>query len=354
MESFFAKMTWPDRGPGLRGHGEHGPYLSVIVPMLLYSGACDYAGQHSHLLDRYPLSGTGFTRLHLTVQTVHQLTTQLQAVEAGRALRKDVTRQMRPFTVELGPARLGVTAVTAAVYPEDSFRVLYTLVRDALESVEGVTLRPAEARFWPHVTLGYATREFDGDVLNGELRELRPDRPLVIIDRVHLVEMIQEPAAAVPYHWKLLQEFTFEQDPVPAPADTEQTLAAALLLMADRAHVNDGHWLASPALETARNVLGVPTTGRATHQELWHQPDRFKVAAAFLEPGGASRYTLLANGMTGQSYKAEVDQAGTLSVTLPNGLPVQNPDEPPYRELYDGIRAAIRRHQHPDYIDDET
>ncbi|MFI1201674.1 hypothetical protein ACH4VR_19845 [Streptomyces sp. NPDC020883] len=66
-------------------------------------------------------------------------------------------------------------------------------MRKAVSAVEGINLRPAGERAWPHSTVAYFR---SGDVhdaaFNRRLRAIRPDRVEISINRVHAVYMQQD------------------------------------------------------------------------------------------------------------------------------------------------------------------
>ncbi|MBM7174004.1 hypothetical protein JQK87_37745, partial [Streptomyces sp. G44] len=109
----------------------------------------------------------------------------------------------------MGPTWPGVTAVTVAMYPETGMAELNRRVRAAAEAVPGIELRPAATKFWAHSTLAYVRDgAVDDRLLNRGLRFLRPERVDVTIDRVHLVNQQQDPAAGY-YTWEVVEEFPF-------------------------------------------------------------------------------------------------------------------------------------------------
>ncbi|MER5549619.1 hypothetical protein ABT072_46305, partial [Streptomyces sp. NPDC002589] len=121
-----------------------------------------------------------------------------------RAARTELS-MVPPCEVQLGPVWPGVTAITAAVYPEDGLAALNAGARAAAESVPGITLRPPQP-FWGHSTLAYALDDFDDRRLNRGLRALRPDRVTLTIDRIALVNEYQDPVAGY-YTWDVIEEF---------------------------------------------------------------------------------------------------------------------------------------------------
>lgn len=201
METFFnsARLaTWA-----------HGPLLHYLVLLNRYEDYCAYVRAHRDLLGKFTphVCAVPERWLHATVQGIHHPTTSEQT-----ALLVDATTErlagMRPFRVQLGPTWPGVTAVTAAMYPEDGMADLTRRVRAGALSVPGVTLRPEEN--WPHTTLAYARDGgFDDRPLNRRLRGIRPDRPDIEIDRVHLVSQRLDPEAGY-YTWDIVHEFVFE------------------------------------------------------------------------------------------------------------------------------------------------
>ncbi|WP_413100211.1 hypothetical protein [Streptomyces sp. Inha503] len=92
------------------------------------------------------------------------------------------------------PVWPGPNAVTVAMYPENQLAALTARVRKAVSGVEGINLRPAGERAWPHSTLAYFRA---GDVhdaaCNRRLRSIHPDRVEITINRVHAVYMHQDP-----------------------------------------------------------------------------------------------------------------------------------------------------------------
>lgn len=196
MEPFFTdKKAWEGGGP----------YLHVLILLGEYPEARAYAAAHRDVLADWPLSTVGEDWLHITVQGVHHPTTPEQK-DLLRASLREKMREVPSFSVELGPVWPGVTAVTAAVYPENGMDRLYRQVRAACDEVPGISLRKAEKRFWPHWTLAYTLESFNGDVLNRKLRGVRPARPGITVSAVHLVEQRQDRRAGR-YTWTSAEEF---------------------------------------------------------------------------------------------------------------------------------------------------
>ncbi|MFG3043154.1 hypothetical protein ACGFYZ_40280 [Streptomyces sp. NPDC048330] len=184
VENFFSpKRTWPD-----------GPYLHFIA-QLDDPEYARFTQAHEELLSAYgERVGTVPPQwLHWTVQGVHHGLTRDQVERAVEAVRKDLAWNGPSTTVQMGPVWPGPSGVTAAMYPEGQLAAITARVRKALSAVEGVSLRPAGERAWPHSTVAYFR---SGDVhdaaFNRRLRSLRPDRVEITINRVHAVYMRQD------------------------------------------------------------------------------------------------------------------------------------------------------------------
>ncbi|MFE6779051.1 2'-5' RNA ligase family protein [Streptomyces sp. NPDC057702] len=197
MEPFFTPhRIWPGGGP----------FPHVLVPLGAYPPARAYARAHADLLAGHGdlLGVAPGDWLHATVQGVHHPVNADQEDRLRAALRAELAGT-RPFAVQLGPVWPGVTAVTAALYPEDGMAELNRRARAAAHRVPGITPRPPEARFWAHATLAYARRAFPDQRLNRALRALRPARVTLTVDRVHLVTQRQHPERGY-YTWDVTEE----------------------------------------------------------------------------------------------------------------------------------------------------
>jgi hypothetical protein len=146
--------------------------------------------------------------LHSTILGIHHAVSSGQMERLRSAARREL-RTMRPFSVQLGPTWPGVTAVTAAMYPETGMVELAERIQTAASSVQGVTLSNSEGGFWPHVSLCYAragsTAAADR-ALNRGLRRLRPERVETTVDRVHLVWQRQDLVRLL-YTWERIDEY---------------------------------------------------------------------------------------------------------------------------------------------------
>ena len=200
MEKFFSDTkVWPAGGP----------FPHFLVLLCEYPEYRAYARAHHHLLGQYPhLAIVPEEWLHATVQGIHHTVTAEQTEQLQTAARKELAG-MRPFRVQLGPTWPGITAITVAIYPEAGMAELNARAQASAASVPGITLRPSRARHWPHTTLAYARAESTDDrQLNRALRELRPERVELVIDRVHLVSQSQDLTRGI-YTWDVVEKFVF-------------------------------------------------------------------------------------------------------------------------------------------------
>ncbi|MFI9176165.1 hypothetical protein [Streptomyces lincolnensis] len=181
-----------------------GPYPHFLILLGEHPAYRAYAEAHHGLLSDYPLGVVPAQWLHGTILGLHHRITPDQLESLRRAARTQLTAAA-PCEVQLGPVWPGVTAITAALYPEDGLAALDARARAAAESVPGITLRPPEP-FWGHSTLAYALDAFDDRALNRGLRALRPDRVTLTVDRIALVNEYQDPAAGY-YTWDVVEEF---------------------------------------------------------------------------------------------------------------------------------------------------
>lgn len=201
METFFdsARVSTWAKGPFLHFH----VLLSKDTDYRAYSRA------HRGLLNDFGehLGVVPEDWLHCTVQGLYHSTTGEQTTQLIGATRRELAG-MRPFTIQAGPTWPGVTAVTVAMYPETGLAEVNKRVRAAADTAPGIELRPAEEKFWAHSTLCYVRDgNFDDQLLNRQLRELRPARVNVTIDRVQLVTQRLDLATGY-YTWEVVEEFT--------------------------------------------------------------------------------------------------------------------------------------------------
>ncbi|MFF4520497.1 hypothetical protein [Streptomyces bluensis] len=184
MESFFSpKRTWPN-----------GPYLHFVA-ILDDPEYQEFTQAHHDLLSEYD-DQVGIVPaqwLHWTVQGIHHHLTRDQVERAVEAVRKELAWNASQMTVQMGPVWPGPSAVTVAMYPEEQAAAHNTLVRKAVSTVDGIRLRPAGDRYWPHSTAAYYR---SGDVhdaeFNRRLRAIRPARVEISVSRLHAVYMRQD------------------------------------------------------------------------------------------------------------------------------------------------------------------
>ncbi|MFD8609543.1 hypothetical protein [Streptomyces sp. NPDC059631] len=197
MESFFSpKRMWAQ-----------GPYLHFVAK-LDGPAYVDYTRAYHELLAEYGgrVGTVPAEWLHWTVLGVHHTLTREQVERAVERVREKLADCGRSMDVELGPVWPGASAVTVAMHPEPPLAAVTTSVREAVSAVEGISLRPAPDREWPHSTLAYyRTGDVHDARFNRRLREIRPDRVKISIDRIHAVYMHQDLSLGY-YRWDHLAE----------------------------------------------------------------------------------------------------------------------------------------------------
>lgn len=144
--------------------------------------------------------------LHWTVLGVHHPLTREQVERAVERVRTKLADCGGCVDAELGPVWPGPSAVTVAMDPEPPLAAVTSHVRDAVSAVDGISPRPAPEREWPHSTLAYyRTGDVHDARFNRRLREIRPARVKISVDRVHAVYMHQDLALGY-YRWDHLAE----------------------------------------------------------------------------------------------------------------------------------------------------
>lgn len=259
MESFFSpKKVWPD-----------GPYLHFLIT-LDDPGYLAFAEAHHELFAkpkyRARLGVVPNQWQHSTVQGVHHRLTRDQVERAVEAVRKELAWNAWQPTVQMGPVWPGPSAVTVAMYPEDGLANLNALVRKALSTVEGLQMRPAGDRMWPHTTAAYYRSDDVHDAsFNRALRAVRPDRVEITLTHIDAVYMRQDIERGY-YTWDHLAALPFCATP-------KLTVAERLDELSGRA-AREGSKLWSEVWERARAVvtpaLGheeISTTGTASGEE---------------------------------------------------------------------------------------
>ncbi|MER0477365.1 hypothetical protein ABR737_03125 [Streptomyces sp. Edi2] len=197
MESFFSpKRTWAQ-----------GPYLHFVA-RLDDPAYVEYTRAHHDLLAEYgdQVGTVPAEWLHWTVLGIHHDLTRDQVERAVERVRTKLADYGGSVDAELGPVWPGPSAVTVAMHPEPPLTAVTTKVREAVSTVDGISPRTAPDREWPHSTLTYyRTGDVHDARFNRRLREIRPDRVKISIDRVHAVYMHQDLDLGY-YRWDHLAE----------------------------------------------------------------------------------------------------------------------------------------------------
>lgn len=172
-----------------------------------------FARSHAELLSCHreltPIP-TGW--LHATIQSIGPLSPgQGDAIAAAT---RSAVRGFAPFELEVGPAQAIDNGIVAALYPEDRISALYRTLRQATENVLGTgALPPADARFWPHMSLAYSNAHWNADGLSKSLLKLRPPRARMTVTRAVLVD--QQQLWRDQYTWTTIAEIPLGQAPEP-------------------------------------------------------------------------------------------------------------------------------------------
>lgn len=182
----LAKGEWPDGGPY--------PHVLVIPRSPEWTA---FVNAHKPVLRPFVedkrLGAVPSASTHLTIQGVFGSVTPADMDQITTTVRHAVS-DLEPFDMQLGPAQVGRSGITVAVWPEGPIDKLYGRVRDGLEAVHGLPdLRPRADRFWPHISLAYGLTPFHSDDLIAEVRDLRPERVSVTVAEVAVVWEYQRP-----------------------------------------------------------------------------------------------------------------------------------------------------------------
>lgn len=297
MESFFSpKKVWPD-----------GPYLHFLIT-LDDPGYLAFAEAHHELFAepkyRARLGVVPNQWQHSTVQGVHHRLTRDQVERAVEAVRKELAWNAWQPTVQMGPVWPGPSAVTVAMYPEEGLANLNALVRKALSTVEGLQMRPAGDRMWPHTTAAYYRSDDIHDAgFNRALRAVRPDRVEITVNRVDAVYMRQDIERGY-YTWDHLVA-------LPLCAARKLTVAERLDELSGQA-AREGSKLWSEAWERARAVV-TPALG---HKEF----STTSTASGEEHIDGASAlaialYVMYTPGSSGRGFVMKADSEPKWSAT---------------------------------------
>ena len=126
-----------------------------------------YFARVREIVARYPdvITPVAQENLHMTIQSIDRLNhdgvrvDDEQLAVAATAVRKELAG-MRPFDIEIGPARASGSAGIVEIWPETGPAELYRRVRTGLLAA-GLSLPPAQAHFWCHMSCGYGLVDTD-------------------------------------------------------------------------------------------------------------------------------------------------------------------------------------------------
>ncbi|QNE74492.1 hypothetical protein [Streptomyces finlayi] len=271
MESFFSpKRTWAQ-----------GPYLHFVAK-LDDPAYVEYTRAHHGLLAEYghQVGTVPAEWLHWTVLGIHHSLTRDQVERAVERVRYKLAMDSTRADVQMGPVWPGPSAVTVAMYPETALARVSNQVREAVCSVDGITLRPAMDRPWPHSTLSYfRTGDVHDADFNRRLRSIRPDRADINVSSVHAVYMHQDLDLGY-YRWDHLAV-------LPLGSSSVLTVRARLDELVTQAE-REGNPLWAAAWRQTRTVLA-PVFGDEKFTPPWSTMD---VGSDYVEAAGALAVSL--------------------------------------------------------------
>jgi hypothetical protein len=204
VENFFEPANlWPGGGP----------YPHLVLRLGHYPGFRSFAGQHYEYLAPYEdhLGIVPPEWSHATVKGAHHQVSDSQVEQLRASVGREL-RGMPPFRCQAGPVRVGVTSVTAYMWPKDGMAELARRFRAAAASVPGISLRADDSDYFAHSTLAYGTAGCDTRKLNRALRAEPVPRADFTVTSAALVQERQDPAAGI-YTWDLVEEYALTAAP---------------------------------------------------------------------------------------------------------------------------------------------
>lgn len=152
--------------------------------------------------------------LHITVQRIGGRPATERSADERTALINAldaVAKNLPAINLTAGSALTYEHGVMLDLSPDAAMEQLHQLVRGAIRSVCGAAAVVPNS--WPaHLSLGYAKSYQDSDVLQEQLRRVRPSHAPMTLAGLNLVEVSQD-LPEHQYRWKLLHRF-----PLAAPA----------------------------------------------------------------------------------------------------------------------------------------
>lgn len=195
MEEFFnpAKI-WP-QGPKLY-HLYYVPDLERLAPMLdVYEPIVAGAGCVEPIAR--PWIHATLCKITVTPAELPSSTITALAKRLGARLA-----QLEPIELVAGPAFAGTSSVTVDLTPDAGWFRLRTAVMAEIEAELGDGTTSFIAGERPHLTLGHGSGSGESGLLQSRMRRATDIRVPLRLDRLELVEVIQDPVART-YTWEL-------------------------------------------------------------------------------------------------------------------------------------------------------
>lgn len=195
MEEFFnPAKVWP-QGPQLY-HLYYVPDLGRLAPMLdVYEPIVAGAGCVEPIARPW---------IHATLCKITVAPAELPASTITALAKRLCARlaQLEPLELIAGPAFAGTSAVTVDLTPDAGWFRLRAAVMAEIEAElgEGTTSFIAGER--PHLTLGHGRGLGESGLLQSRMRRATDIRVPLLLDRLDLVEVTQDPVANS-YTWAL-------------------------------------------------------------------------------------------------------------------------------------------------------
>ncbi|MCK2245407.1 MULTISPECIES: 2'-5' RNA ligase family protein [unclassified Crossiella] len=137
--------------------------------------------------------------------TLLKITTPMDAFEAATEevllarLRAELAT-VSPLSLLAGPALAGASAVVLDLTPDHHWNTLCARIATAIDDVLGPGTAMIKQQERPHITLAYGIADGDSGEVQSRLRRATDQRVPLQLDRLHLVDVIQDLAASG-YRW---------------------------------------------------------------------------------------------------------------------------------------------------------
>jgi hypothetical protein len=195
VEAFFnPAKVWP-QGPQLY-HIYYVPDLERLAPMLdVYEPLVAGAGCVEPIARPW---------IHATLCKITVAPAELPPSTVAALAKRLCARlaQLEPVELVAGPAFAGTSAVTVDLTPDAAWLRLRTAVTTEIEAELGAGTTSFIEGERPHLTLGHGRGAGESGILQSRMRRATDIRVPLVVDRVDLVEVTQDPVANS-YTWAL-------------------------------------------------------------------------------------------------------------------------------------------------------